>query len=214
MKTFNLYMILHEINHFTEALKFKSFQKILRSHTMRKHARWITALLFLFVGVSFAGNEDQPKFVGVKLCSPCHKGDAKGKMFELWQASKHAQAFKALQSDEAKKIAEQKGLKTAPHEAPECLKCHVTGAGEDPARFGASFNKEDGVGCESCHGAGDAYKGMAVMKDKAKAAAAGLKMGTNDPKLCEGCHNSESPTFKEFKYEEMWKQIAHPRPKK
>jgi hypothetical protein len=35
-----------------------------------------------------------------------------------------------------------------------------------------------------------------------------------DEKLCIGCHNEESPTYKEFNYAEAVKQIAHPRPAK
>ena len=32
---------------------------------------------------------------------------------------------------------------------------------------------------------------------------------TPDEKLCVGCHNEESPTYKEFKYKEAWAQIEH-----
>jgi hypothetical protein len=31
----------------------------------------------------------------------------------------------------------------------------------------------------------------------------------DDPKMCEKCHNSESPTFKGFKMAEMWAKIEH-----
>lgn len=40
--------------------------------------------------------------------------------------------------------------------------------------------------CESCHGAGSEYKAMAIMKDPAQAAAAGLV--TPDRAFCEQCH--------------------------
>ncbi len=181
---------------------------------MKRNAVWIVALTLVYSTLAFAGEENKTKFVGVKMCAPCHKGETKGKMFEIWQGSKHANAFKTLLSDEAKKIGEAKGLKNAPSESPECLKCHVTGHGEDPARFAATYDPKDGITCESCHGAGDAYKGMAVMKDRVKAMTAGLILGANDPKLCTGCHNIESPTFKDFSYEEYWSKIKHPRPKK
>jgi hypothetical protein len=42
--------------------------------------------------------------------------------------------------------------------------------------------------CESCHGAGSAYKSMAIMKDSAKAHAAGLV--TPDKAFCMTCHKS------------------------
>lgn len=42
--------------------------------------------------------------------------------------------------------------------------------------------------CESCHGAGSAYKSMAIMKDAAKAHAAGLV--SPDKAFCMTCHKS------------------------
>jgi hypothetical protein len=42
--------------------------------------------------------------------------------------------------------------------------------------------------CESCHGAGSQYKATAVMKDPAKAKAAGLVMPAKD--FCAKCHKS------------------------
>ena len=44
--------------------------------------------------------------------------------------------------------------------------------------------------------------------------AAGLVLSADDGKLCEKCHNSESPTFKGFNFEERWEKIQHPVPKK
>jgi cytochrome c peroxidase len=76
---------------------------------------------------------------------------------------------------------------------------------------------KDGVQCENCHGAGSGYKTMAIMKDHAKAVAAGMTDFKDDAakeKLCVTCHNDKSPTHKEFKFKEMWDKIKHPRPKK
>ena len=58
---------------------------------------------------------------------------------------------------------------------------------------------------------------MTIMKDKAKAVAAGLTDFKDDAakeKLCKTCHNEKSPTYKEFKFKDMWAKIAHMRPKK
>jgi cytochrome c5 len=57
---------------------------------------------------------------------------------------------------------------------------------------------------------------MAVMKDHAKAVAAGLsdfKDKAAMEKKCTQCHNAKSPTTKEFKFDEMWAKIKHPIPK-
>jgi hypothetical protein len=171
-------------------------------------------LVFVVVSSSFAGETATHKYVGVKVCAMCHKGEAKGKMFEIWQSSKHASAYKSLLLPEAKKIAEKKGLKKPANESPECLKCHVTAHGVDAKLVDAKFDMKDGIGCESCHGAGSDYKAMNVMKDKAKAIAAGLVLAKADEKLCMKCHNEESPTFKEFKYKDFWAKIKHPLPVK
>ena len=33
-----------------------------------------------------------------------------------------------------------------------------------------------------------------------------------DEKLCTGCHNSDSPSFKEFNYADAWAKIKHSKP--
>ena len=151
----------------------------------------------------------QHKYVGVTMCSVCHKTEKQGKQFDIWKGTKHASAFKTLQTPKADEVAKAKGLKVKASEAPECLECHVTGYGVDKALTSA-LKQEDGVQCEACHGPGSDYKSIPVMKDKAKAEAAGLILAVNDPKLCVKCHNSKSPTFKEFKYKEAWDKIKHP----
>ena len=48
------------------------------------------------------------------------------------------------------------------------------------------------------------------MKDKPKAIENGLIIPSGEA-ACTGCHNSESPSFKGFKYDEMWAKIKHPK---
>ena len=50
------------------------------------------------------------------------------------------------------------------------------------------------------------------MKDKTKAQAAGLVLP--DEKTCKGCHNEESPSYKNFDFASFSQKIAHPMPKK
>ena len=156
----------------------------------------------------------QHKYVGVSMCAMCHKTEKAGKQFDIWKGSKHSQAFVTLTTDKANEIAKAKGLTKPAAESPECLKCHVAGYGLDAALFDKKFDAKDGVQCEVCHGPGSDYKSVTVMKDKEKAIAAGLNISKDDPKLCEKCHNSESPSFKEFNYKEMWNKIKHPVPPK
>ncbi len=170
----------------------------------------VVALTFaLTVGVSA-----QNKYVGVKTCSMCHKATT-GDQFGKWQKSKHAGAFTALKSPKAEEIAKAKGLKKPAAESPECLECHTITA--EAAMLDKSFSAADGVQCEVCHGPGSAYKAMPVMKDKAKAIAAGLteyKDAAAIEAKCKTCHNEKSPTKKAFDFKTAWESIKHPVPKK
>ncbi len=152
------------------------------------------------------------KYVGVKKCAMCHKAANLGAAYTIWEKTAHAQGFMVLKSKAADDIAKKKGLKTAAAESPECLKCHVTGAGTAPGVV-----KEEGVTCEACHGAAEKYLMIHNKKDeasKAKAKEAGFVMDAQNGKLCEGCHNAQSPTFKGFKFAESWAKIKHEMPKK
>ena len=168
--------------------------------------------LFLFNTTSIAG--DPPSYIGAKKCGMCHKTEKQGEQLKIWEGSKHSEAFKTLLSEKAVKIAKEKGVKGKASEAKECLKCHTTGAGADAKLFDKKFKIEDGVQCESCHGAGSDYKSMKVMKDRKQAVEAGLQVYEKTETLCVTCHSKESPTYKEFKFEEMWNKIKHSIPKK
>ena len=160
--------------------------------------------------------QDKNQYVGVKTCSMCHKKPEQGEQLKIWEGSAHANAYKTLQSDEANKIAADKGLGKAV-EAKECLVCHVTAFDADAALIGKRFKVEDGVQCETCHGAGSEYKSKKVMEDHAKSVAAGMTEYKNEKdieKQCKTCHNDKSPTYKEFNFEEMWAKIKHPVPDK
>lgn len=175
---------------------------------------------FLFVltffSVSLLAQDAAPVkqhgFVGVETCGMCHKSEKQGKQLDIWKASRHANAFKTLQSEAANKIAKEKGLTVEAAKAPECLKCHASGYDVEATMLGKKFKIEDGVQCETCHGAGADYKDMKVMKNREEAIKAGMTFYAEKEKYCTGCHNSESPTFKEFKLETHWEMIQHPVP--
>ena len=173
--------------------------------------RSIIVLAVLFAAV-VVGNAEN-KFIGAKKCAMCHKGGKGGTSYTVWEKSKHAGAYKTLTTEAAQKIAKEKGLKVAANEAPECLKCHVTGGGV-AKNVDASFKKEEGVTCEACHGAASGFAMVHMSGNLDKAKAAGMEAGDKSEKFCTTCHNSASPTFKGFKADEMWAKIAHPMPAK
>lgn len=170
---------------------------------------FVTSLLALltlaFLSSGVAGEKAVNKYVGVKACAPCHKSDKiGGNQYDVWHSSKHAQAYTALTTPAADSIAKARGSKTAAVKTAECMECH--------AGVADAADVKDGVQCETCHGAGSAYKTMAIMKDKAKAAAAGTITYADDKAIeakCVTCHNDKSPTFKGFKFEEHWAKIKH-----
>ena len=156
----------------------------------------------------------QHSYVGVKKCKMCHKSKKAGQQFVIWQKTKHAKAYENLKTDKANQIAKEKGFTTPAVETPECLKCHATGYNVDASLLGKKFKVEDGVQCETCHGPGSDYKKKSIMKDKAKAVANGLKLYEKPEELCMTCHNAESPTYVDFKFDEYWNKIKHPVPTK
>ncbi len=151
------------------------------------------------------------KYIGVKKCAMCHKSEAKGNQYGKWLSTEHSKAYEVLCTAQAQETAKKVGISGNPQESPVCLKCHTTGYGVDSSLLGEGFAKENGVQCETCHGAGGDYASISVMKDKAKAIQAGLVMPTEE--VCVKCHNTQSPNFKEFNFKEYYPKIAHPMPK-
>ena len=162
----------------------------------------------------------KPEYVGVPKCKMCHSSAKKGKQFQKWAAAKHAQAYKVLATDEAKKVGKKFGIDD-PQKSGKCLKCHSTAYAWTESIVGSNVKVEEGVGCELCHGAGSRYKYLSVMKNREKAVAAGL---TNPKKACVKCHNKDVPTWNPEKYtradgtkvgfdfEQAWKKIEHDNP--
>jgi len=143
-------------------------------------------------------------YVGSPKCKMCHTGAAKGDIYQIWEKSKHAQAFANLPDDNKTNAT--------------CLACHTTGYGKtggyDPKA--ESTAGLEGVGCEACHGPGADYKGMTVMKDLAKAKEAGLIIP--DATTCKGCHEGKVPeghkALPKFDFAASYKLIEHHGPEK
>src|SRR5262249_35640911 len=72
----------------------------------------------------------------------------------------HARAYQVLLSSRSQKIAEKlaggKGVVPA-HEDARCLACHATPGAERAAL--PQVVREDGIGCESCHGPAERWLG-------------------------------------------------------
>lgn len=177
--------------------------------TIRKLTLMVAALAML-LGIAAVASAEDYEFVGVDGCKMCHKKEKSGDQYGKWSAGPHAKAFETLGTDAAKAAAAEMGLGD-PQQEGACLKCHITAYGVDEARLGAKYTKEEGVGCESCHGAGGEYKSMKTMKAITAGEVDGATVGLVIPtaETCTACHNEESPTFKGFDWDEYSAKIAH-----
>ena len=90
--------------------------------------------------------------------------------------------------------------------ADKCKLCHKIeyASWEKTKHFAAKTE------CEDCHGAGSDYKTMAIMKDKAKAKAAGL-IASPAEKDCRACH--EKKNVKVANYAEAMQKVHDKKPK-
>jgi hypothetical protein len=150
------------------------------------------------------------KYIGAEKCKMCHNKPATGDQYGKWLKDPHSQALKTLSNAHSVDYAKKNGIADASKE-PKCLKCHSTFE-KAGAALRAGITAEEGVSCESCHGAGSAYKAPVLMKNKAQSMANGLILPTKE--LCIKCHNKENPFFKEFDYATYSAKIAHPNPAK
>ena len=180
---------------------------------MKASIRILMVVAFTLTAGQAGAVDKEPLFVGAKKCRTCHKKELIGNQYAEWEKGEHSKAFEKLKSEDALKVAKEQGIAGPPHEAAECLKCHVTAYGEDASKFAkAPLPAKDGVQCESCHGPGSLYKKKKTMADHDKSVAAGMWEPGKDEKICASCHNDESPTWdaaEGFDFEKRKEEIAH-----
>ncbi len=75
---------------------------------------------------------------------------------------------------------------------------------------------EEGVSCESCHGAGKSYFKKKTMKAIAEGKIDRASVGLTKPDatVCAKCHNENNPFHQGFDFDAAYAKIAHPRPAK
>lgn len=164
----------------------------------------VAAALLLAAG---AARADDARHIGVASCAGdnCH-GAAKRfpnstvaqDEYLIWkQKDKHRLAYQALTEPRGERIAQLLGLGKA-EEAPLCLSCHADNVA--PALRGPRFDISDGVGCESCHGAGGAaWLGLHISGASHKENVHAGLYDTADPtdraEKCLSCHLGTSENF-------------------
>jgi hypothetical protein len=153
-------------------------------------------------------------YIGATKCKTCHRKPEAGEQYKIWSESKHAKAYETLASEAALAEAKKRGI-ADPQKAPECLKCHATAFAVMDDLANQKIKLEEGVSCESCHGAGSGYAKKSVKKKIVAGEIEGASVGLWEvtEKTCKTCHTPEGNAFfKEFVYAERVKAIAHPTP--
>ncbi len=193
----------------------------------------VPAVAVLLVFVASALAQQQPvagaEYVGHQQCKVCHNKPSTGAQWSKWSEMGHSKAIEVLKTDEAKQVAADLGLEVPPHEAPDCLRCHVTAYDVETKALPAALKMADSVQCESCHGPAsvhvEAAKKVMFSKDAGDIDLTSFVRHADDA-TCRTCHNEESPTWKAdrytledgtkagFDFEQAWKKIAHPNPEK
>ena len=96
------------------------------------------------------------------------------------------------------------------------MRCHTTGHDAPPELKGKKYDITEGVGCESCHGAGGDYYKSKVMKGITNGSIDPQSVGLTIPNedTCKECHNANDimPIKENFNFKKMWAKIAHPIP--
>ncbi|MEM9062355.1 MAG: cytochrome c family protein [Pseudomonadota bacterium] len=167
----------------------------------------VSILTLTLSGAAVAGSiKDPHTYNGAASCTQagCHELTAPAvdsnvdrNEYAIWSQGPHSKSYLVLLSDQANRIARNMGVGT-PTSAGLCLDCHTTNA---PAgQHGALYNVEEGVSCESCHGASgiwlDTHHDLDVTIEELR--DQGLRP-THDPirraAICLDCHFGASDQF-------------------
>lgn len=119
--------------------------------------------------------------------------------FATWsEKDAHHKAFQALTSDKGKSIAKKLGLQKPAHEEAKCLSCHTHFVPQ--SQQSRTYDIQDGVSCESCHGAAEAWlevhvSGTGTHADNLDAGMYQLENPIKRAAICMSCHIGTQDKF-------------------
>jgi hypothetical protein len=142
------------------------------------------------------------RFVGSAKCESCHE-----ESYRVWKKSGHAKAYATLANADPPRNFD-----------PECISCHVVGW--HPTQYfpyqGGFLSKEKtpqltDVGCEACHGAGEAHceaetKNDPALQEKLRKAVVVTKEDAKE-RFCATCHDLDNSP--DFDFSTYWPEIEH-----
>jgi hypothetical protein len=178
---------------------------------MKKYLPLLILGLLFIAGLFLFSFTSLPAYTyeGASWCSRCHSTAEIGDQYNVWFSSPHRHAFADLSSEKGMTIAKEKGV-ARPAGDPKCLSCHLTGYDAPFNLLGSLYQRQDGVSCEACHGAGGGYAYFSIMYDKTKAVSKGLV--ANPGETCARCHDPKAHAMPPFEPDKANKMIAHPIP--
>lgn len=177
---------------------------------MRQQAMFAAAIFFAHsatLAIADERNIADDMHLGAASCasSVCHgklnRQDGENvwlNEYRVWtRADKHSRAFRLLESEESRRIADNLGLARATT-AKVCLDCHADNVPAE--KRGPKFQISDGVSCEACHGgAGRWIKSHAVEGATHAENLANGMYPTESPvpraELCLSCHMGNAEKF-------------------
>ena len=161
----------------------------------------LTLILAAFPLTLVHSEKKKRDYVGSEVCGKCHSAEAIGNQYDRWLRTPHAKAVLLLGTTGALEIGKKLSIKN-PGLDRQCLRCHATGGGVDPDL------REEGVGCEACHGPGSEYNeygshvdtvnrqgGYETAQKKGMYPVLGIKSIKKREKMCLHCHDDKRPCF-------------------
>ncbi len=109
-----------------------------------------SVMMIIVFTYGYSANSRRYTYIGSAKCGECHSRAYRMNQLDIWLSSPHARAVRILSSDKGREIGSKKGVES-PEKDLRCLKCHTTGGGEN------EITRNEGVGCEACHGPGSGY---------------------------------------------------------
>src|SRR6266849_5222875 len=185
-----------------------------RRSTLRCAVVWLAATFFASLNPADAANPpaDAGKYTGPGSCSStsCHgsvRPRADNRIFQneysIWVVKdKHAKAYEALTGQVGERIGRTLGVGKS-EQAAKCLACHAL---DVPANSRAkTFELNEGVTCESCHGPASAWLGPHTTRGwtHEQSVAAGMYDTRNLVRRTEKCLSCHLGTQEKFVDHEM-----------
>ncbi len=156
-----------------------------------KYAVYFIFIAFIAVTIFFLKSALQPEdtpisITGSSRCGQCHSLQLYGDQQSVWENSRHSQSYKTLLSQKSLDYANKNGLEQ-PQNNKLCLRCHTTKYFLEDTPAWGSYQLDEGVGCEACHGAGSKYSPDVIMKSWQLFREYGGSHG--DESTCVKCHS-------------------------